>query len=79
MQTPYREINYRDRLRGHEQSSDHILSLRDEGQLADHIAFLAHTREGSSRITALCVEERPNGQESWIRLGNTYDHLKWRR
>ena len=36
-------------------------SLRDELQLADHVAFLAHSQEGVEAISGACVEEGQAG------------------
>ncbi|KAK2005404.1 hypothetical protein LZ32DRAFT_510872, partial [Colletotrichum eremochloae] len=67
-QTPRQEANYRHQYRGGLQSSDHVLRLEDEMQLADHVAFIAHSSEGFSEIAAACVEERPDQQGLLIRL-----------
>ncbi|KAI7781806.1 hypothetical protein LA080_014296 [Diaporthe eres] len=42
-------------------STYHTLRLRDELQLADHVAYLAHSQEGVHAISAACVEESDNG------------------
>ncbi|KAJ0108382.1 hypothetical protein J7T55_005359 [Diaporthe amygdali] len=57
---PSEEINYRNSLRD-APPSRHTLQLRDELQLADHVAYLAHTQEGAYTISAACVEENENG------------------
>ncbi|KAK2059324.1 hypothetical protein LY76DRAFT_653434 [Colletotrichum caudatum] len=67
-QTPRQEANYRHQYRGGPQSSDHVLRLKDEMQLADHVTFIAHSSEGFSEIAAACVEERPDQQGLLIRL-----------
>jgi hypothetical protein len=68
MQTPNSEIDYREHLRDCEQRQEYVLSLHHEMQIADHLAYLTHTSEGSSKITAICVEERPDSQGLLIRL-----------
>ncbi|KZL65166.1 ott 1508-like deaminase [Colletotrichum incanum] len=67
-QTPLQEANYRHQYRGGPQSSDHVLRLEDEMQLADHVAFIAHSSEGFPEIAAACIEERPDQQGLLIRL-----------
>lgn len=42
-------------------STNYNLSLRDESQLADHIAFLAHSKEGAHAVSAVCIEESDMG------------------
>lgn len=42
-------------------STYHTLRLGDELQLADHVAYLAHSQEGVHAISAACVEESDNG------------------
>ncbi|KAK1957308.1 hypothetical protein LY78DRAFT_401302 [Colletotrichum sublineola] len=59
-QTPRQEANYRHQYRGGPQSSSHVLRLEDEMQLADHVAFIAHSSEGFPEIAAACIEERPD-------------------
>lgn len=61
-QNPLPPINYRGQL--HESNVrqlEHVLSLKDELQLADHIAFLAQVSEGFAPISAVCIEERQAG------------------
>lgn len=42
-------------------STKYALRLKDELQLADHVAFLAHSQEGVYAISAACVEEGDHG------------------
>lgn len=63
-ENPLAEIDYTEQnpqwiQRGND--SQHVLSLMDELQLADHIAFLAQTQEGALAISAVCVEETVDG------------------
>ncbi|KAI3532642.1 hypothetical protein CABS02_13787 [Colletotrichum abscissum] len=67
-QTPHQEVNYRQQYRESRQSSDHVLRLQDEMQLADHVAYLAHSSEGFEKIAAVCVEEQPDRKGLIIRL-----------
>ncbi|KAK7433960.1 hypothetical protein Landi51_13735 [Colletotrichum acutatum] len=67
-QTPHQEVNYRQRYRESRQPSDHVLRPEDEMQMADHIAYLAHSSEGFAEIAAVCVEEQPDQQGLLIRL-----------
>jgi hypothetical protein len=61
-QNPLPPIDYRSQLHSHSiDQQNHLLSLEDELQLADHIAFLAHTGEGFAAIAAVCIEERQDG------------------
>jgi hypothetical protein len=57
---PSEERDYRDSLPDIP-STHYALRLRDELQLADHIAFLAHSQEGVHAISAACVEESDTG------------------
>lgn len=59
-QTPSEERDYRDSL-PETPSSEYTFRLVDELQLADHVAFLAHSQEGVHDISAACVEESDNG------------------
>jgi hypothetical protein len=43
------------------QETAHVLSLLDELQLADHIAFLGHSAQDVKTISAVCIEETPDG------------------
>ncbi|KAK2036514.1 hypothetical protein LZ31DRAFT_571371 [Colletotrichum somersetense] len=67
-QTPGQEANYRHRYRGGPQSSEHVLRLEDEMQLADYVAFIAYSSEGFPDIAAACIEQRPDQQGLLIRL-----------
>jgi hypothetical protein len=44
-----------------EGSKNYTLRLRDELQLANHIAFLAHSQEGVEAISGACVEDVGDG------------------
>ncbi|KAM9874554.1 hypothetical protein VDGL01_11384 [Verticillium dahliae] len=58
-QTPSEAQYYRD---GTTPDPDgHVLSLRDELQMADKIAFLAHWEEGVRKVSAVTLEEQPSG------------------
>lgn len=59
-ENPSEEKVYRDSLPD-SPSTDYTLRLGDELQLADHIAFLAHSQEGARAISAACVEDCDNG------------------
>lgn len=61
---PLAEVDYRTQNRQYEKRNDnsqYTLSLMHELQLADHLAFLAHTEEGVKAISAVCVEEKGDG------------------
>jgi len=49
-------VSYRD-LPTEADTNTYTLLLRDELQLADHVAFLAHSQEGIEAISGACVEE----------------------
>lgn len=57
---PSEEKDYRGLLPD-KPSTKYALRLKDELQLADHVAFLAHSQEGVHAISAACVEEGDNG------------------
>lgn len=54
--TPSEETSYNLTL-SESDSQTYTLRLRDELQLADHVAFLAHSQEGVEAISGVCVEE----------------------
>lgn len=66
-QNPLEEEAYSTALANAE-STGYTLRLKDELQLADHIAFLAHSSEGVHAVSAACVEERDS--ELLIRLAS---------
>ena len=41
------------------ESTDHVLSFRDELQIADDIAFLSHSEEGAHHVSAVTLQEHP--------------------
>lgn len=43
------------------QSAKYLLKAEDEMQLADDIAFLAQWQEGVENVTAVTLQEKPNG------------------
>jgi hypothetical protein len=59
--SPSGEKHYRHSLPQGDGASPYTLRLRDELQMADHIAFLAQSQEGVESISAVCVEESANG------------------
>jgi hypothetical protein len=60
-ENPLSEELYRVREPDGHCGSTRILRFGDELQIADHIAFLAHSEQGVEAISAVCVEERVNG------------------
>lgn len=56
---PSQELSY-DQFHTEEESTKYSFCLGDELQLANHIAFLAHSNEGVEAISAACVEEGEN-------------------
>jgi hypothetical protein len=58
--TPSAEALYCESL-SEADSKNYTLRLRDELQLANHIAFLAHSQEGAGAISGACVEEVRDG------------------
>ena len=47
-------------------SECHRLSFEDELQIADHIAYLAHYKEGSERVAAAVVQELQDGKPGLV-------------
>lgn len=68
-QNPIEERAYRETLADTSPTS-HTLRFKDELQLADHIAFLAHSQEGVHAISAACIEEKH--AEITIRLASNH-------
>lgn len=60
VQNPLEEKVYRESL-SQACPTPHTLRLKYELQMADHIAFLAHSQEGTRAISAACVEETHTG------------------
>ena len=58
--TPSTEASYHELLTKAD-SKNYTLQLRDELQLTNHIAFLAHSQEGVEAISGACVEEVEDG------------------
>lgn len=58
--TPSAEASYCESLTEGD-SKNYTLRLRDELQLANHIAFLAHSQEGVEAISGACVENVGDG------------------
>ena len=52
---------YRDHHPVDDQPSTHLLRFKHELQIADHIAYLAHSQECVEAISAACVEEHDDG------------------
>ncbi|CCF46131.1 hypothetical protein CH063_03791 [Colletotrichum higginsianum] len=73
-QTPCPDVYYRQKPRTDPRSPGYILSLQDELQLADHIAFLAHDCEGPLPIAAVCIEEQQDHPGLRVRLAR--NHLR---
>lgn len=67
--TPSPEVSYDESLIG-TGSKNYTLRMRDELQLANHIAFLAHSQEGVEAISGACVEEVGDGLT--IRLASNH-------
>ncbi|KAI1139321.1 hypothetical protein F5Y05DRAFT_344830 [Hypoxylon sp. FL0543] len=59
-QNPSPEVSYPDPC-AEADSKKYTLCLRDELQIANHIAFLAHSQEGVKHTSAACVEETEEG------------------
>ncbi|KAB5582804.1 hypothetical protein GE09DRAFT_283243 [Coniochaeta sp. 2T2.1] len=57
--TPAKPRSYRDRL--DPPSDGHILSFGDELQLADDLAFLAQDNRDSKNVSAVTIQENPDG------------------
>ncbi|KAH8657903.1 hypothetical protein BX600DRAFT_524038 [Xylariales sp. PMI_506] len=71
---PAAEFMYRDSGAPEPDSPSYTLRLRDELQLADHIAFLAHSQEGVQAVSGVCVEETVDGLV--IRLASNHTPIK---
>ena len=67
--TPSAEVSNPESVTGLE-SREYSLRLRDELQLTNHIAFLAHSQEGVEAISGSCVEEATDGLT--IRLASNH-------
>lgn len=65
--TPSLEVSYNEIGTG---SKNYTLRMRDELQLVNHIAFLAHSQEGVEAISGACVEEVRDGLT--IRLASNH-------
>ncbi|ORY68301.1 uncharacterized protein BCR38DRAFT_481782 [Pseudomassariella vexata] len=57
VQVPADEHLYRDNIP--EPAGDHVLALKDELQIADNLAFLAHWEEDVTAVSAITIQERP--------------------
>jgi hypothetical protein len=51
-----------------EESERYVLKCRDELHIADHIAFLAQSKEGAKTVSAVALEEHREGHELIIRV-----------
>jgi len=67
--TPSLEASYNESLIAVD-PKNYTLRIRDELQLANHIAFLAHSQEGVEAISGACVEEVGDGLT--IRLASNH-------
>lgn len=56
---PSHEESYR--INSPSQSTKYILKAEDEMQLADNVAFLAHSQEGVENVTAVTLRENAHG------------------
>lgn len=51
-----------------ESDAERLLSIEDEGQLANDIAFIAASEEGVAAVSAACVEEKTQTGELIVHL-----------
>lgn len=55
------------------------LTIEQEGEIIDNLAFLSYRRKNSRNITALCMQEDEDGQGMLVRLavnGNAPAHIE---